>query len=72
MRQLQLTENLPKKATASVAEKWIEIKLRVEGPLEETFSLLEELEILELGIEGKNLCGRHYSRQPERKIYCNH
>jgi hypothetical protein len=53
MERLQITESLTRKATAWLTEKFTEIKLRVDDPAGGALRLMEALDVLSLGIEGK-------------------
>ena len=53
MQQLHITESRTRKATAWLTEKVTEIKLRLDDPAGGALRLLESLETLSLGIEGK-------------------
>jgi hypothetical protein len=55
MRELAIGESTARKATAWVAEKLTELKLRIEDPDGGDLRLLESLELVSLGIEGKRL-----------------
>ncbi len=51
--QLHITESLPRKVTAWFGEKVSFLKLSLDDASDGTFRLLESLEVLSLGIEGK-------------------
>jgi hypothetical protein len=53
MSRLQVTESHTRKATAWVSEKVTEVKLRLDDPAGGALRLMEALEVLSLGIEGK-------------------
>jgi hypothetical protein len=53
MERLQVGESRVRKASAWLAEKATEIKLRLEDPSGGALRLLEAFEVLSLGIEGK-------------------
>ncbi|MGE0517605.1 MAG: hypothetical protein AB7P78_01200 [Candidatus Binatia bacterium] len=53
MTHLQIPESRTRKATAWVTEKLTELKLRVDDPAAGALRLLEALEAISLGIEGK-------------------
>jgi hypothetical protein len=58
MARLQITVSRPRKAMAWVAEKVSELKLRLDDPTGGALSLLQLLEALSIGIEGKRLLWR--------------
>jgi hypothetical protein len=58
MARLQITQSPPRKATAWLAEKVTEIKLRVDDPAGGALRLLEGLEAVQVGIEGKRALWR--------------
>jgi hypothetical protein len=58
MARLQITQSPPRKATAWLAEKVTEIKLRVDDPAGGALRLLEGLEAMQIGIEGKRALWR--------------
>jgi hypothetical protein len=53
MEQLHITESRVRKATAWLSEKLTEVKLRLDDPAGGALRLMESLEALSLGIEGK-------------------
>ena len=53
MEKLHITESRTRKATAWLTEKVTEIKLRLDDPAGGALRLMESLEVLSLGIEGK-------------------
>jgi hypothetical protein len=53
MDRLQIVESRPRKVSAWLAEKFIELKLRVDDRALGPLRLLESLEIVGLGIHGK-------------------
>ncbi|MGA9769272.1 MAG: hypothetical protein WBV94_09545 [Blastocatellia bacterium] len=53
MSRLQVAESRTRKATAWVTEKITEVKLRLDDPAGGALRLMEALEALSLGIEGK-------------------
>ena len=53
MERLQITESLPRKAVAWLAEKATQLKLRIEDSAGGTLHLLETLDAVAVGIEGK-------------------
>jgi hypothetical protein len=53
MREFDIGESRMRKATAWLAEKLTELKLRLEDPNGGTLGMFESLELLSLGIEGK-------------------
>jgi hypothetical protein len=53
MRRLQIMQSRPRKATAWLAEKITQIKLRVDDPTGGALRRLQALEVIALGIEGK-------------------
>lgn len=58
MGRLRIAESRTRKATAWLAEKVTEIKLRLDDPGDGPLRLLEALEALSLGIEGKGAMWR--------------
>jgi hypothetical protein len=58
MSRLQIAQSPVRKAAAWVAEKFSELKLVVEDPAGGAFRLLEAVEALSLGIEGKKILWR--------------
>jgi len=55
MARLDITESLPRKAVAWLAEKATALKLRLDDPHQGALRQLESFEGLSLGIEGKRL-----------------
>jgi hypothetical protein len=53
MERLDISESTARKASAWIAEKFTEVKLRVDDPTAGVLRLFESLEVLSLGIEGK-------------------
>ena len=53
MERLQITQSKPRQAGAWLAEKFTQIKLRVDDPLDGALHLLESLEVVAVGIEGQ-------------------
>jgi len=53
MQRLQITESRPRQAGGWLAEKVLQIKLRLDDPDGGALYLLESLELLAIGIEGK-------------------
>ena len=53
LKDLQIGESRTRKASAWLAEKFTELKLRLDDPTVGEFRLFESLEALSLGIEGK-------------------
>jgi hypothetical protein len=53
MGRLQISESRTRKASAWITEKFTELKLRLDDPSRGDLRLLESLEALSLGIEGK-------------------
>ena len=53
MARLHVAESRPRKATAWLAEKVTRLKLRLDDPSDGALRLLEGLEAVEVGIEGK-------------------
>jgi hypothetical protein len=51
--RLQITKNKPHQAAGWLAEKFTQIKLRLDDSSDGTLHLLESLELLLIGIEGK-------------------
>jgi hypothetical protein len=58
MARLQIAESRTRKATAWLAEKAGQLKLRLDDPADGALRLLEGLEALEIGIEGKRALWR--------------
>ena len=58
MTRLQVTGSFPRKAAAWFAEKMAELKLRLDDPAGGPLRLLEVLEAVSIGIEGKRLLWR--------------
>ena len=56
MRRLQIAESRPRKVTGWIAEKFSQIKLRLDDPAGGPLRLFESLELVALGIQGKR-CG---------------
>src|SRR5947209_18546900 len=61
MKRLGVTESLPRRAAAWAAVKMAEVKLKVDDPSGGGLRLLEILEALSLGIEGKHLLWKSLS-----------
>ena len=59
--RLGVAMSLPRKAASWVAEKAVQVKLRYDDPGDGAFRLLESLEGLSLGIEGKRLLWKSLS-----------
>jgi hypothetical protein len=53
MNRLHVTESRPRKLTGWLTEKITQLKLRFDDPLEGSLRLLEAIEAVALGIEGK-------------------
>ncbi len=53
MQRLQITKSGPRQAGGWLAEKVMQIKLRLDDPADGALHLLESLEVLAVGIEGK-------------------
>jgi hypothetical protein len=53
MDKLQVKESPMRKATGWIAEKFTELKLKLDDPSNSDLAVLEILEIVEIGIEGK-------------------
>lgn len=53
LRRINVGESLPRKAAAWLTEKAARLKLRLHGSADDSLELLEALEALSLGIEGK-------------------
>ena len=58
MSRLQVAQSRARKATAWIAEKFTELKLRMDDSAGEALRLLEALEALSLGIAGKETLWR--------------
>jgi hypothetical protein len=58
MRQLQVAESRTRKGTAWLSEKVTELKLRLDDPSGGSLRLLETLEAMAIGIEGKRALWR--------------
>lgn len=65
MRGLQITESRPRKVTGWIAEKFSQIKLRLDDPAGGPLRLLESLELVALGIQGKLALWRALSATAE-------
>jgi hypothetical protein len=61
MKALKIEESTTRKASAWLSEKFGELKLRVDDPAKGALRLLQSVEILALGIEGKRLLWRALS-----------
>lgn len=66
MTELQIEESSARKASAWLTEKVTELKLRVDDPAKGTLRLLQSVEILTLGIEGKRLLWRALTAAAEQ------
>lgn len=53
MQRLEIAPSKTRKATGWLTEKLAQVKLYFDGPADKGFHLLETLEVLSLGIEGK-------------------
>ena len=53
MRQQQIGASLPRQAAAWLAEKSTQVKLRLDDPSDGALRLLESLEMVALGLDGK-------------------
>jgi hypothetical protein len=53
MERLGISESSPRKATAWLAEKITQLKLRLDDPASGALRLLEALEAVQIGIQGK-------------------
>lgn len=58
MQRLNITENPLRQAAAWLAEKLTQLKLRLDSPADEALRLLEALELVAVGIEGKRALWR--------------
>lgn len=58
MGRLHVSENLPRKAVAWLTEKVTQLKLRLDDPTGGALRLLEALEAVAIGIEGKQALWR--------------
>jgi hypothetical protein len=65
MRQLQIAESRPRKVTGWIAEKFSQLKLRLDDPAGGSLRLLESLELVALGIQGKLALWRALSAAAE-------
>ena len=65
MRRLQIAESRPRKVTGWIAEKFSQIKLRLDDPAAGPLRLLESLELVALGIDGKLALWRALSAAAE-------
>jgi hypothetical protein len=61
MAQLQVSASAPRKATAWIAEKLTQLKLRLDDPTGGPLRLLEVADAVSVGIEGKRLLWRALS-----------
>lgn len=66
MSQLQIAESRARKATAWLTEKITEVKLLMDDPEGGALRLMEALEVLSLGIEGKRAMWRALATASER------
>ncbi len=66
MSSLQIDESKVRKVSAWLTEKFTEIKLRVDDPAHGALRLLQALEVLTLGIEGKKLLWRALAAAAEQ------
>jgi len=66
MSSLQIDESKARKASAWLTEKLTEIKLQVDDPAHGALRLLQALEVLTLGIEGKKLLWRALAAAAEQ------
>ena len=55
MERLQVSRSFPRRFAGWIAEKAAQLKLRIDDPGAQAFRLLESLEAMSLGIEGKRL-----------------
>lgn len=55
MARLNISQSPPRKASAWLAEKLAELKLRLDDPAAGAFRLFEATEAISLGVEGKRL-----------------
>lgn len=55
MQRLNITKNSLRQAAAWLAEKVTQLKLRLDSPADEALRLLEALELVSVGIEGKRV-----------------
>ena len=53
MQRLEISENALRQAGAWLAEKVMQLKLRLDSPADEALRLLEALELVAAGLEGK-------------------
>ena len=65
MRRLQIAESRPRKVTGWIAEKFSQVKLRLDDPAGGPLRLLESLELVALGIQGKLALWRALSATAE-------
>jgi hypothetical protein len=65
MRRLQMAESRPRKVTGWIAEKFSQLKLRLDDPAGGSLRLLESLELVVLGIDGKLALWRALSAAAE-------
>jgi hypothetical protein len=66
MAKLQIEESIARKASAWITEKVSKLKLRVDDPPKGSLRLLQSVEILALGIEGKRLLWRALAAAAEQ------
>jgi hypothetical protein len=65
MRRLQIAESRPRKVTGWITEKFSQLKLRLDDPAGGSLRLLESLELVALGIQGKLALWRALSAAAE-------
>lgn len=65
MRRLQIAESRPRKVTGWITEKFTQVKLRLDDPAGGALRLLESLELVALGIQGKLALWRALSAAAE-------
>ena len=70
MRQLQIAESRPRKVTGWITEKFSQLKLRLDDPAGGSLRLLESLELVALGIQGKLALWRALARSPRSTPRC--
>jgi hypothetical protein len=58
MRHLEITTSRPRKAMAWLTEKFTELKLRFDDTVDGSLRLLESLEVIAIGIDGKTALWR--------------
>lgn len=55
MKRLEIGQSVPRKTSAWLAEKFAQLKLKMDDPAAGAFRLMEAMEAVSVGIEGKRL-----------------